>query len=144
MPGTVFSLRDLAVDGKALMALGVKQGPEVGRILESLLKAVVEDGVPNEKEKTAGTGAGGNSRESLRYAAGRISQMASLIRRCDVICRGAKILTAVTAGSFKGDESVRPDDRCASLDSPAHEIIIYAYPLWYGGERKKRQCYGFG
>lgn len=49
--GQCFSLRDLAVDGKALMALGVKQGPEVGRILESLLKAVVEDGVPNEKEK---------------------------------------------------------------------------------------------
>ena len=49
--GQCFSLRNLAVDGKALMALGVKQGPEVGRILESLLKAVVEDGVPNEKEK---------------------------------------------------------------------------------------------
>ena len=31
----------------------------MGRILESLLKAVVEDGVPNEKEKLLELAAGG-------------------------------------------------------------------------------------
>ncbi len=49
--GQCFSLKSLAVDGNDLMELGVKQGPEVGRILERLLTAVVEEEVPNDRER---------------------------------------------------------------------------------------------
>ena len=44
-----FSLRDLAVDGHDLMALGY-QGPALGRALRSLLDRVVEGSLPNERE----------------------------------------------------------------------------------------------
>ena len=71
--------------------------------------------------------------------------MASLIRRCDVfLSGGAKILTAVTAGSFKGDDRLGLTIGVPPLTVRRHEIIIYAYPLWYGGERKNETMYGFG
>ena len=44
-----FSLRDLAVSGDDLMALGVPKGPAVGAALKSLLGAVIDGAVPNEK-----------------------------------------------------------------------------------------------
>ena len=44
-----FSLKDLAVNGRDLTALGLR-GPEVGAALQSLLEAVMDGQVPNEKE----------------------------------------------------------------------------------------------
>ena len=43
------SLRDLAVKGNDLMALGL-QGKEIGETLNSLLEQVVSENLPNEKE----------------------------------------------------------------------------------------------
>ncbi|MDO5716869.1 MAG: HD domain-containing protein [Tissierellia bacterium] len=43
-----FTLKDLAVNGGDILALGVKEGPQVGRILEWLFQQV-DHGVPNEK-----------------------------------------------------------------------------------------------
>lgn len=45
-----FSLKQLAVDGKDLIDLGMKPGPEVGKVLEFLL-AEVMNGAENNKEK---------------------------------------------------------------------------------------------
>ena len=49
---------DLAIDGRDVIALGVPEGPEVGRILDLCLEAVLEGGLKNERE------------ELLDYAAG--------------------------------------------------------------------------
>ena len=47
--GQCFALRDLAVDGRDLLGLGIPPGPEVGRVLAALLDAVIDQGTPNEK-----------------------------------------------------------------------------------------------
>ncbi len=44
------SLRDLAVDGKDLMALGFAPGPALGKALRALLEGVVEGRLPNERD----------------------------------------------------------------------------------------------
>ena len=44
-----FSLKDLAVKGKDLVAAGFEPGPRMGRILSALLEAVISEKVPNEK-----------------------------------------------------------------------------------------------
>ncbi len=44
-----FSLKDLAVSGKDLIELGYKPSPEMGKILDNLLDAVIEGEIPNEK-----------------------------------------------------------------------------------------------
>ena len=44
-----FTLRDLAVDGRDLLALGY-EGPAIGKALQALLDAVLDERVPNEKE----------------------------------------------------------------------------------------------
>lgn len=44
-----FSLKQLAVNGNDLLALGLR-GPEVGRTLESLLSRVVDNELPNQRE----------------------------------------------------------------------------------------------
>lgn len=44
-----YCLRDLAVDGRALMELGFPAGPELGRTLEALLEEVVEGRLPNDR-----------------------------------------------------------------------------------------------
>lgn len=44
-----FSLKDLAVNGRDLLALGLR-GPEIGKALEFLLSQVVDQALPNEKE----------------------------------------------------------------------------------------------
>jgi tRNA nucleotidyltransferase (CCA-adding enzyme) len=50
--GAAFSIRDLAIDGRVLMQeLGIKPGPDLGRILKSLLDEVVEE--PSKNERTA-------------------------------------------------------------------------------------------
>ncbi len=43
------SLKKLAVNGRDLMSEGFKQGPEIGRMLEKLLDAVIEEKIENEK-----------------------------------------------------------------------------------------------
>jgi tRNA nucleotidyltransferase (CCA-adding enzyme) len=49
--GAAFSIRDLAVDGKVLMQeLSLKPGPDLGRILKSLLDEVVDDPSKNQRE----------------------------------------------------------------------------------------------
>ena len=45
---TCFTLRDLAVNGHDLMALGLR-GREIGRMLDALLERVAEGELPNEK-----------------------------------------------------------------------------------------------
>ena len=44
-----FTVKDLAIDGNDLLAAGVPAGPELGRLLNELFSAVVEDRTPNEK-----------------------------------------------------------------------------------------------
>ena len=46
---TCFSLRDLAVNGGDLMALGIPAGPKLGEILQELLIRASEGELPNEK-----------------------------------------------------------------------------------------------
>lgn len=46
---TAFSLRDLAVNGRDVLALGAEPGPAVGRLLERALAAVIEGEVPNRR-----------------------------------------------------------------------------------------------
>lgn len=44
-----FCLRDLAVNGRDLMAMGIPAGPKVGEILNALLDAVVSERLPNDR-----------------------------------------------------------------------------------------------
>ncbi len=48
--GDAFSLKDLAVNGRDAIALGIEQGPAVGAALERALSAVIDERVPNEHE----------------------------------------------------------------------------------------------
>lgn len=45
------SIKDLAIDGKDLIDLGIPQGKEIGRILKELFEMVMEDEKLNNKEK---------------------------------------------------------------------------------------------
>lgn len=45
-----FGLRNLAVNGNDLLSLGIKKGPEIGKILNSLLDGVCEGQYQNNKE----------------------------------------------------------------------------------------------
>jgi tRNA nucleotidyltransferase (CCA-adding enzyme) len=46
-----FSLKDLAVNGRDLMAIGIPEGTAVGIILNQLLESVINEVVENEKEQ---------------------------------------------------------------------------------------------
>ena len=46
-----FSLKDLAVSGKDLIAIGVKPGKHMGIILKELFETVVDDPAQNSREK---------------------------------------------------------------------------------------------
>jgi hypothetical protein len=46
-----FSLRDLKIDGNDVIALGVPQGREIGRILNALFERVTEDPTLNTRER---------------------------------------------------------------------------------------------
>lgn len=48
--GECFQLKDLAVTGQDLIALGMKPGPEVGKMLAKLLEIVLDDPKQNTKE----------------------------------------------------------------------------------------------
>ncbi|WP_302964770.1 CCA tRNA nucleotidyltransferase [uncultured Adlercreutzia sp.] len=45
-----FTVKQLAIGGEEVMALGVEAGPEVGRILDAALDAVIDGRLPNERE----------------------------------------------------------------------------------------------
>ena len=45
------SLKDLAINGKDLIAIGIPAGKQLGAILNELFEAVLEDPTLNEKEK---------------------------------------------------------------------------------------------
>lgn len=45
-----FSIKDLAVNGKDIMELGVQEGPEVGKWLKYALEEVIDDRLANDKE----------------------------------------------------------------------------------------------
>jgi len=47
--GSCFSLRQLAVNGRDMMVLGLR-GPEIGQTLDFLLGQVIDGALPNEKE----------------------------------------------------------------------------------------------
>ena len=47
---TPLSVRDLAVGGRDLMALGIPEGPQLGRILKELLEVVLDEPEKNETE----------------------------------------------------------------------------------------------
>lgn len=46
-----FTLKDLVVNGKDLISLGIPQGKQLGKILNTLLMDVIDDKIKNEKEK---------------------------------------------------------------------------------------------
>jgi tRNA nucleotidyltransferase (CCA-adding enzyme) len=49
--GAAFNVKDLALDGRALLTeLGVKPGPDIGRVLRALLEEVVEDPTLNTRD----------------------------------------------------------------------------------------------
>lgn len=45
-----FSLKDLAINGKDIISLGVPQGKQIGVILHELLEEVILDTLPNERD----------------------------------------------------------------------------------------------
>lgn len=47
----VLNKRDLAIDGKDLLALGIPEGPEIGRILDELTDWTLEENERNTREK---------------------------------------------------------------------------------------------
>jgi tRNA nucleotidyltransferase (CCA-adding enzyme) len=49
--GSAHRLIDLAIDGSDLIELGYHEGPALGRTLESLLDAVVDDPSLNTRER---------------------------------------------------------------------------------------------
>lgn len=49
-----FSLKQLALSGRDIMALGAPQGPLVGAALDAALEAVIDERVPNEREALEG------------------------------------------------------------------------------------------
>ena len=48
--GDCFCLKDLAVSGQDLIAMGMKPGPQIGKVLSDLLNRVIEDPSQNTKE----------------------------------------------------------------------------------------------
>ena len=45
-----FSLKDLAVNGSDLVAVGIEKGPQIGVLLNQLLDEVISGNLPNERE----------------------------------------------------------------------------------------------
>ena len=46
----VFDIKDLVIDGKDIMALGAKEGPEVGRVLTEVFNCYIEERCTNTKD----------------------------------------------------------------------------------------------
>ncbi len=49
--GDALSIKDLAIGGNELMALGIPKGPYIGAVLEYLLEAVLDDPKQNSRER---------------------------------------------------------------------------------------------
>ena len=47
--GACFQLHDLLLNGDDLIALGFSQGPEIGKTLDTLLMAVIDEELPNDR-----------------------------------------------------------------------------------------------
>ena len=45
-----FSLKQLAIDGNDLKEIGMKPGPQMGKVLNTLLEMVIQEEIENEKE----------------------------------------------------------------------------------------------
>ncbi|MBQ2203845.1 MAG: tRNA nucleotidyltransferase, partial [Oscillospiraceae bacterium] len=54
-------VKDLAVNGRDLIALGIPEGPAVGRTLNALLEAVLGEEVPNERDALLALARSGDS-----------------------------------------------------------------------------------
>lgn len=48
--GAVFSVKDLAIDGRDIIGLGVKEGPDVGKILDVVFDHYIEEKCDNSKD----------------------------------------------------------------------------------------------
>lgn len=48
------TLKDLAVNGRDVIAAGIGPGPEVGRVLERLLDRVLSEEIPNKRKVLLG------------------------------------------------------------------------------------------
>jgi tRNA nucleotidyltransferase (CCA-adding enzyme) len=48
--GAVFDIKDLAIDGKDIIALGVKEGPVVGEILKQVFERYLDERCLNSKD----------------------------------------------------------------------------------------------
>jgi tRNA nucleotidyltransferase (CCA-adding enzyme) len=48
-----FSLKDLEINGREIMALGVPEGKQVGFVLDELLGLVISGDIPNNKSSLA-------------------------------------------------------------------------------------------
>ena len=46
---STFSIKNLAVNGNDLIAIGFKQGPAIGSVLNDLLNLVIDEQIQNEK-----------------------------------------------------------------------------------------------
>ena len=46
-----FSLKQLELSGRDVMGLGVSEGPEIGRVLDACLEAVIDERIPNDHER---------------------------------------------------------------------------------------------
>ncbi len=55
---SALTLKDLAVNGKTLMSLGIPPGRDIGKILESLLETVLDDPVQNTEERLSAVALG--------------------------------------------------------------------------------------
>ena len=45
-----FSMRDMAINGNDLIDIGIRQGPEIGRILKKLLDMIIEEEINNDRD----------------------------------------------------------------------------------------------
>lgn len=45
-----FSTRDMAINGNDLIDIGIRQGPEIGRILKKLLDMIIEEEINNDRD----------------------------------------------------------------------------------------------
>ena len=45
-----FSLSQLAIDGNDLKEIGMKPGPQMGKVLNTLLEMVIQEEIENKKE----------------------------------------------------------------------------------------------
>ena len=48
--GAVFDVKDLEIDGKDIISLGVKEGPEIGEVLSEVFNRYLEGKCPNSKK----------------------------------------------------------------------------------------------